>query len=124
MPIQFRIDLFMDEAPTRYEALIRCRDLAGSDSQMARDLNVSQPKVWRWINQSKQIQAEYVLSAERKYGVSRHILRPDIYPVEHKPVRHSWTSFDKEKFDHIHSLELNDGIVSFDTPTVLKGISL
>jgi DNA-binding transcriptional regulator YdaS (Cro superfamily) len=74
---------------TRYEALIRCRDAAGSDSAFARDLSeahpeqaVTQPRVWRWVNQAKQLPAEYVLTAERLYGVSRHDLRPDIYPRE------------------------------------------
>jgi DNA-binding transcriptional regulator YdaS (Cro superfamily) len=71
----------MDEDLTPYEALVLCRDRAGSDSQMARDLQVSQPKVWRWINQSKLLPAEYVLTAEDLYGVSRHHLRPDIYPA-------------------------------------------
>ena len=47
---------------------------------MARDLSVTQPRVWRWLNQSKQLPAEYVLTAEKLYGVSRHDLRPDIYP--------------------------------------------
>lgn len=72
----------MNADTTRFEALSACRDTAGSASQMARDLGVSQPTVWRWINQSKQLPAEYVLTAERLYGVSRHVLRPDIYPIE------------------------------------------
>lgn len=74
---------------TRYEALIQCRDLAGSDSALARQLSeanpempVSQPRVWRWINQTKQMPAEYVRTAERLYGISKHDLRPDIYPRE------------------------------------------
>ncbi len=74
----------MNEAMTRYEALLACRDAAGSDSQLARDLSVdevvTQPRVWRWINQTKQMPPEYVLLAESLYGVSRHALRPDIYP--------------------------------------------
>lgn len=77
------------ETITRYEALIRCRDAAGSDSALARDLTeanpklpVTQPRVWRWVNQSKQMPAEYVRAAEGLYGVSRHALRPDIYPRE------------------------------------------
>jgi len=71
---------------TRYEALIACRDTAASDSQMARDLDVTQPRVWRWINQSKQMPGEYVLLAEKLYGVSRHDLRPDIYPRDYPPA--------------------------------------
>ncbi|WP_374406556.1 YdaS family helix-turn-helix protein [Pelagerythrobacter sp.] len=67
---------------TRFEALTAAVQGAGSQSQFARDLAVSQPTVWRWINQSKQLPAEHVLNAERLYGVSRHDLRPDIYPRE------------------------------------------
>mgnify|MGYP002079703104 FL=1 len=36
--------------------------------------------MWRWLNQAKELPAEYVLEAERRYGVSRYELRPDIYP--------------------------------------------
>lgn len=72
----------MIEELTKCEALIACREKAGSDSQLARDLGVTQPRVWRWIRQSKQMPAEYVLKAEQLYGVSRHLLRPDIYPRE------------------------------------------
>jgi len=53
---------------------------------MARDLKTSQPTVWRWINQSKQMPGEYVLTAERLYGVSRHVLRPDLYPRNYPPA--------------------------------------
>ena len=64
------------------EALSACRDAAGSESQMARDLGVPQSTMWRWLNQAKELPAEYVLEAERRYGVSRYDLRPDIYPRE------------------------------------------
>lgn len=73
----------MAQQLTRFEALMACRDAAGSDSQMARDLDVSQPTIWRWIHQSKQMPAEYVLAAAERYSVSPHALRPDIYPVGH-----------------------------------------
>lgn len=49
---------------------------------MADCFGVSQPTVWRWLNQSKQLPAEHVLTAEAATGVSRHLLRPDIYPLE------------------------------------------
>ena len=70
----------MNIKPTRYEALNQAVQQAGSQSQFGRDLGVSQPTVWGWLNQSKQLPAEYVLRAEQLYGVSRHDLRPDIYP--------------------------------------------
>lgn len=76
----------MEQQLTRYEALLACRDKAGSDSAFARQLSnavgetVTQPRVWRWVNQTKQLPPEYVLAAETLFGVSRHDLRPDIYP--------------------------------------------
>lgn len=78
----------MDSELNRFEALIKCRDAAGSDSALARDLRVPQTTMWRWINQSKQLPAEYVLTAERLYGVSKHDLRPDIYPREAMTDQH------------------------------------
>lgn len=53
---------------------------------MARDLEVTQPRVWRWIHQSKQLPSAHVLLAEKLYGVSRHDLRPDIYPRNYPPA--------------------------------------
>jgi DNA-binding transcriptional regulator YdaS (Cro superfamily) len=87
LAIRICIPRIMTDAMTCFEALIACRDAAGSDSALARDLSdeivtVSQPRVWRWVNQARQMPAEFVLKAERLYGVSRHLLRPDIYPVE------------------------------------------
>lgn len=71
----------MDRQLTRYQALLACRDQAGSVSQLGRDLGIPQSTMWRIIHQSKQLPAEYVIRAESLYGVSRHVLRPDIYPL-------------------------------------------
>lgn len=81
------------EQLTRFEALKACRDKAGSDSQMARDLNVAQPTVWRWLNQTRQMPAEHVRNAEAKYGVSKELLRPDIYPREAMVDQHATDRF-------------------------------
>lgn len=68
-----------------FPALMACRKQAGSDSALARALGVSQPTAWRWLNTTKALPPEYVLTAERIYGVSRHDLRSDIYPRENEP---------------------------------------
>jgi len=47
---------------------------------MARVLGLRQSTVWEWINNSKQLPAEHVLKVEVATGVSRHDLRPEIYP--------------------------------------------
>jgi len=91
----------MTEPLTRYEALILCRDAAGSDSALARDLQVTQPRVWRWINQSKQMPPEYCRAAERLYGVPKESLRPDIYPRE--------TMTDQAAEDRFCGIDLRQG---------------
>ncbi|MBR2270399.1 MAG: helix-turn-helix domain-containing protein [Sphingobium sp.] len=113
----------MSEDMTRYEALVLCRDQAGSDSQMARDLEVPQPKVWRWINQSKQLPGEYVLLAERLYGVPRHLLRPDLYPVDLPPAPR-WYGTDRHTGARIYGLDRRHGRVALDRGAETKGASL
>jgi len=58
-------------------AVHRC----GSQSAFARLCGVSQTAVWKWLQSGKRLPAEYVLVVERETGVSRHLLRPDIYPL-------------------------------------------
>jgi len=65
---------------TRYEALMAVRNEFPSEQAMADALGVSQPTVWRWVNQSRQLPAEFVIPAARLTGVSPHDLRDDIYP--------------------------------------------
>ena len=65
---------------TRFEALMAARNTFPSEKAMAEALGVSQPTIWRWVNQSKQLPAEYVIPVARLTGVSPHDLREDIYP--------------------------------------------
>ena len=71
---------------TRYEALLKVRDFFRTEAEMGESFGVSQPTVWRWLNQSRQLPAEHVLHAERVTSVSRHDLRPDIYPRNYPPA--------------------------------------
>lgn len=114
----------MIEDMTRYEALLLCRDRAGSDSQMARDLEVAQPKVWRWINQSKQLPGEYVLRAECLYGVSRCHLRPDLYPVDLPPAPSRWFGGDRRAATRPNAVDRRINGVSLKSAGKSKGISL
>lgn len=75
----------MSNPLTPLDALCEAVERAGSQSAIARALGVAQPTVWKWLHKSKQLPAEYVLTAERLYGVSRHLLRPDIYPIDLPP---------------------------------------
>ena len=72
---------------TPYEALTSAVEAAGSQSALARVVGVSSTAVWKWVQSSKRVPPEYVLAVEAATGVSRHDLRPDIYPreVPHAP---------------------------------------
>lgn len=78
---------------TRFEALKLAVETIGTQQAFADLLEVSQPRVWRWLNQSKQLPAEFVLKIEAATGVSRHDLRPDIYPRETMTDRHVGARF-------------------------------
>jgi DNA-binding transcriptional regulator YdaS (Cro superfamily) len=81
-PKPSRADPVTSASATPFEALQLAVSRAGSQSEMARICGVSQPAVWKWLQSSKRLPAEYVLGVEAATGVSRHVLRPDIYPVE------------------------------------------
>lgn len=63
-----------------HDALIAALKKAGGQAALARLIAVSQPSVWHWVHKSRRVPAEYVLAVEEKTGVSRHDLRPDLYP--------------------------------------------
>lgn len=62
--------------------LERAVELAGSQSRFAEAVGTSQQLVSYWLANAKALPAEFVLAAEARFGISRHELRPDIYPVE------------------------------------------
>lgn len=75
----------METEQTPFEALQAAVEKVGSQSAFARMLGVSQPTVWKWLQSAKRLPAEYVLQVERETQVSRHHLRPDIYPPDLPP---------------------------------------
>ena len=62
------------------EALRVAVERIGGQNATARLLKVAQPSVWRWLKNGKLLPAEHVLLIEASTGVSKHDLRPDIYP--------------------------------------------
>lgn len=63
-------------------ALERAIAAAGGQAALGRALGVSQPTIHDWLHGTKRVPAERVLAVEEASGVSRHELRPDIYPLE------------------------------------------
>lgn len=82
--------------------------LVGGQSALARLCGKSQATVWKWVKNNR-LPAEYVLKVEAATGVSRHLLRPDIYPVE--------TPFAPPAF---HGVDRGEARVSFQNGTVLQ----
>ena len=64
-----------------YEAFQAAIVAANGQTAFGRIIGVSQQRVWNWLQAGKHLPADYVLAAEAGTGVSRHLLRPDIYPV-------------------------------------------
>lgn len=60
------------------EAAMDVARMAIGATALAREIGISQPAVSQW----KVCPAERVLAVESATGVSRHVLRPDIYPKE------------------------------------------
>jgi DNA-binding transcriptional regulator YdaS (Cro superfamily) len=71
-----------DSSPIALEALREAVKTIGSQSATARLLDVTQGAVSKWLSGQKPLPAEHVLVVEEAAGVSKHRLRPDIYPIE------------------------------------------
>jgi DNA-binding transcriptional regulator YdaS (Cro superfamily) len=70
----------MDGTPPESIALQEAVNRLGSQSAMGRLLSVSQATVWKWLKRGKPLPAEHVLLVESATGISKHDLRPDIFP--------------------------------------------
>lgn len=65
-----------------HRALLKAINTTGSQVQMAKLLGVTQAAVSHWARNGKLLPPQHTLKVEAATGVSRHELRPDIYPVE------------------------------------------
>lgn len=63
------------------KAIERAVEKAGGQQALADLCGVKYQAVQKWIR-GKRVPAERVLAIESATGVSRHDLRPDIYPTE------------------------------------------
>lgn len=62
------------------DALLKATKVAGGQSALARAIDCKQQDIWRWLNKLEKTPAENVLAIEAATGVTRHELRPDLYP--------------------------------------------
>jgi len=70
----------MVEHLTPIDALKHAIEHVGSQAAFARVCGVTQAAVWKWISGGKPLPPQHVIAVETATGVSRHQLRPDIYP--------------------------------------------
>ncbi|WP_315838302.1 transcriptional regulator [Bradyrhizobium prioriisuperbiae] len=62
-------------------ALREACELAGGQKSLAARIGTTQSMVWYWLVRSKRgVPGEFVLAVEAVTGISRHALRPDIFP--------------------------------------------
>ena len=114
----------MDETPTPYEALKQAIEAAASQSALGRICGVSQTAVWKWVQSSKRLPAEYVLRVEAATGVSRHWLRPDIYPVDLPPAPSRWAGIDLRTAARSNGVDRRMSGVALNKGDKIKGVAL
>jgi len=56
--------------------------LTSGQSGFERETGAKQQNVSNWLRAHRPLPGEFVLAAERATGVSRHRLRPDLYPID------------------------------------------
>ncbi|MCQ2989026.1 helix-turn-helix domain-containing protein [Pseudomonas tremae] len=74
--------------PTKERPVDTVVRLAGGQAKLARLCSTSQPRIWQCINRNQRVPADLVIPFERAVEgkVTRHELRPDLYPVEENPA--------------------------------------
>lgn len=73
--------------PEEFKAINEAIQLAGGQTALAEKLSTPQKKmlqgqVNQWVTRDHRCSPAYVLKVEKVTGVSRHRLRPDLYPEE------------------------------------------
>jgi len=114
----------MVQTLTPYEALTQAIDVAGSQSELARICGVSPTAVWKWVQSSKRLPGEYVLQVEAATGVPRHLLRPDLYPLDLPQAPKRWYGTDRHTGARIYGLDRRQGRVALDRGAETKGAAL
>lgn len=70
----------MVSGPTPFEAFELAVSRASGQSAFARIVGCTPGNISQLIKKRAVLPGRFVLAAERELGVSRHLLRPDLYP--------------------------------------------
>ncbi|MBG6118790.1 DNA-binding transcriptional regulator YdaS (Cro superfamily) [Sphingobium sp. JAI105] len=85
---------------------------------------MSPTAVWKWVQSSKRLPAEYVLGLEAATGVSRHHLRPDIYPIDLPPASSRWSGVDRFAAARANGVDRRTSRVSLEISSKTKRLAL
>lgn len=74
----------MNKQTQNLGALERAIAIAGGQSALARAMGLRQCHVWSWLKRNKRVPASQVIKLEKAVNgiVTRHDLRPDLYPLD------------------------------------------
>lgn len=61
------------------ELLSAIIEKSGGATKLAAHLDITYGAVMKWRERQSKIPAQYVLSIEKLTGVSRHVMRPDVF---------------------------------------------
>lgn len=78
----------MNALESPQQALRQAVRLAGGQVPFARLIHRSQGGVSKMLTEGRMLAAEHVLTVERETGISRHDLRPDLYPRDEASQPH------------------------------------
>lgn len=67
-----------------FDAFAAAVQIAGGQTEFGKLVGCTQGNIWQLLKKKSSLPAQYVLKAENGTGVSRHDLRPDLYPRERK----------------------------------------
>jgi DNA-binding transcriptional regulator YdaS (Cro superfamily) len=79
----------MKTIETELEALNRAIIIAGNQTKLAKLIKKTPGHITVWVNRDKRAPADMAIPIEEVTGVSRHLLRPDIFgapPESEKPA--------------------------------------
>jgi DNA-binding transcriptional regulator YdaS (Cro superfamily) len=76
----------MDRAESPPEAFARAVQTAGGQTQFAEICGCTQGNISQLLKARRRLPSRFVLAVEAATGVRRHLLRPDLYPIDDLPA--------------------------------------
>lgn len=72
----------MAKKPSPHQVFANAVVTHGGQTRFAEVCGCTQGNIWQLLRKQSPLPAQYVLKVESAFGISRHDLRPDLYPRE------------------------------------------